>query len=271
MRHLQLKHHLLRMKKSNWIVPGLIIVGIALIFFSTWAPQNKLQLGSSKKYIATVIEKKGLAKVQNSEMPVAADINANYKLENRDILRTDVESEVLVEFNNGGQFRIAEKSEVLVDKLNNGAPVAIIRTGEIFIEKFGKAPSFWVRSEGQLYSAIDYTLSDNNKSSRLHEPLPEKLDSEQISQIEIETLLNSKKNDFFRCYGQLIQKSPQAAGLVLISFTIQNQGNTMNVEITKSDIADLSFKSCLIEVVARTHFRSFRGNPVATIFPLKFE
>lgn len=259
------------MKKSNWIVPGLVIVGIALIFFSIWAPQNKLQLGFSKKNLATVIEKKGSVKVQNSEMPAATDINANYKLENRDILRTDIESEALVEFNSGGQFRIAEKSEVLVDKLDNGAPIAIIRTGEIFIERFGKAPSFWVRSEGQIYSAIDYTLSDKKKSSRLREPIPEQQNAEQISQMEIETLLNSKKNDFFKCFGQLIQKNPQAAGSVLISFTIQNQGNTTNIEITKSDIVDLNFKSCLMEVVARTRFRSFRGPPVATVFPLKFE
>lgn len=260
------------MKKSNWIVPGLVIAGIALIFFSVWAPQNKLQLGFSKKNLATIVEIKGSVKVQNSEMPASADvINVNYKLESRDILRTGTESEALVEFSNGGQLRVVEKSEVLVDKLDNGAPIAIIRTGEIFIEKFGKAPSFWVRSEGQIYSAVDYALFDKKKSSRLREPIPDQQDVEQISQMEIETLLNSKKNDFFKCFGRLIQKNPQATGLVLISFTIENQGNTTKIEINKSDIADTNFKSCLIEVVARIRFRSFKGSPIATVFPLKFE
>jgi hypothetical protein len=43
------------------------------------------------------------------------------------------------------------------------------------------------------------------------------------------------------------------------------------VEIAKSDIADPHFKNCLSEVVARTRFRSFNGEPIATVFPLKFE
>ena len=80
-----------------------------------------------------------------------------------------------------------------------------------------------------------------------------------------------KKNDFFKCFGQLIQKNPLASGQVLISFTIEKMGSTTKVEISKSDILDSSFKSCLIEVVARTHFRAFSGASITTVFPLKFE
>lgn len=259
------------MKKNNWIVPSLIGVGISLIFFSIWAPQNKFKLGTSKKNLANIIEKSGSVKVQSSEMPVTSEVDTNYILEDRDILRTDDNSEALVEFNNGGQFRLSEKSEVVVDQLDNGAPVIVVRTGEIFIEKFGKTPSFWVRKEGQIYSAVDYALIDKKNSSRLREPIPDQQNKEQISQMEIETVLNSKKNDFFKCFGQLIQKNPQASGQVLISFTIENPGNITKVEISKSDIVDIKFKSCLMEVVARTRFRSFSGSPVATVFPLKFE
>ena len=259
------------MKRNNWVVPSLVIVGIVLIFFSIWAPQNNFQLGFSKKNLASIIEKTGSVKVQNSEMPLASDVKPGYTLESRDILRTDTNSEVLVEFNNGGQFRLAEKSEVLVDKLDSGTPLVVIRTGEIFIEKFGKAPSFWVRKEGQIYSAVDYALVDKKNSSRLTEAIPDQQNKDQISQMEIETILNSKKNDFFKCFGQLIQKNPQASGQVLISFTIEKQGSTSKVEIAKSDINDMSFKSCLLEVVARTRFRPFNGNTIATVFPLKFE
>lgn len=260
-----------RMKKNNWIVPGLILVGIVLIFFSIWAPQNKFQLSFSKKKLASVIEKTGSVLLQNSEMPVASDVKSSYPLDSRDILRTDMGSEALVEFNNGGQFRIVEKSEVVIDKLDNGTPVVVIRTGEIFIEKFGKDPSFWIRKDGQIYSAVDYALIDKKNSSRLREPLPEHQNKEQISQIEIETILNSKKTDFFKCFGQLIQKNPLASGQILISFTIEKQGNTSKVEISKSDILDSNFKSCLMEVVRRTRFRAFAGSPIATVFPLKFE
>lgn len=299
------------MKRNNWIAPILVVVGTVLIFFSTWSPQNKFQLDYfqrfSKKNLARLIEKTGSVKIQNSEMSVAADVKMNALLESRDILSTDVDSEALIEFinqpdsaansmsdnppsktsggpsgngfgsgsNSGGQFRVTEKSEILIDKLDSGAPLVVIRSGEIFIERFGSSPSFWVRSEGQIYSAADYALIDKRNSSRLREPIPDlqgsKQSQAQLSQLEIETVLNSKKNDFFKCFGQLIQKDPQASGQVLIAFTIEKQGSATKVEISKSELTDIKFKSCLVEVVARTRFRSFSGSPVATVFPLKFE
>ena len=123
------------MIKNNWIVPGLISLGVALIVFSTWAPQKKFQFEFTEKKLATVVEISGTVKVQNSQMPVSSILKIQDKLENRDILRTESDSEVLVEFKNGGQFRLAEKSEVLVDRLDNQIPLVVIRTGDLFIEK----------------------------------------------------------------------------------------------------------------------------------------
>ena len=259
------------MKKNNWIVPGLIIVGISLILFSTWIPQQKFQLSFNKKHLAKILEKNGTVTVYNNEMPVGSDVKLNDTIESRDTIRTDTQSEALVEFLSGGQFRIAEKSEALLDKLDNGQSLIVVKNGDIFIEKFGGSPSFWVRKDGQLYSAVDYALIDKKNTAYLNEPIPESDSKEQISQIEIESVLNSKKNDFFKCFGQLMQKNPQASGQVLLAFTIEKQGHTARVEISSSEISDVSFKSCLMEVVARTRFRPFSGNPVATVFPLKFE
>ena len=257
------------MKKSNWLVPGLITVGILLILLSIWSPQGKFSF--NKKNFAKVIERSGVIKLQNNEMPAEVQINSNYNLEPRDVLRTENDSEAVVEFNGGGQFRLAEKSEALLDTLDNGQPVVVIRTGEIFVERFGKSPTFWVRSEGLLYSAVDYVLIDKKNASKLTETIPNQPDKDQLTQLEIESILNSKKSDFFKCFGQLIQRNPQAAGQVLISFTIERQGFASKVEISKTDIADVSFKSCLAEVVSRTKFRPFTGNPVTTVFPLRFE
>ncbi len=259
------------MRKSNWLVPGLIIVGFALIFFSVFAPQSKFQLGTSKNKSGRVVEKTGSVKVQSTENSLAEEVTAEYILNNRDLLRTDSGSEVLVEFTNGGQFRISEKTEVLLDRLENGTPLIVVRSGEIFIEKFGKAPSFWIRKDGQIYTAVDFALIDKKNSTRLQEPVPDQQNKEQISQNEIEIVLNAKRNDFFKCFGQLIQKTPQASGQVLISFTIEKVGSTSKVEVAKSEISDVSFNSCLIEVVSRTHFRQFSGSPITTVFPLKFE
>lgn len=259
------------MKRNNWFVPVVFTIGILLIAVSLWGPQSRFNFTFNQKHLARVTEKSGVVKLQNNEMSSETQVTIQYKIEALDVLRTESASEVVIEFQNGGQVRIAEKSEVVIDIMDNENPVVIIRTGEIFVEKFGSSPGFWIRSEGQLYSASDYVVLDRKSGSKLQEALPNLKDQEQISQPEIENLLNSKKNDFFKCYGQLIQKNPLASGQILISFTIERQGFTSKIEISKSDISDAHFKACLTEVVARTKFRTFTGNPITTVFPLKFE
>lgn len=260
------------MKKNNWLVPSLIVIGFLLVIISIWSPQNKIRLPFAKKKIAKIIEKTGSVKIKNTDISALSDVKITDTIEIRDTLRTDFNSEALIEFYNKGQFRIAEKSEVLIDLLDNGDPLIVIRTGEIFIEAFGKSPSFWIRKDGQIFNATDYALIDKKSSTRLKaDENNQQKNKDQISQIEIENVLNSKRTDFFKCYGRLIQKDPQASGQVLLSFTIENQGQTSKIEIAKSEIIDSDFKACLIEVVARTKFRPITGNSISTVFPMKFE
>lgn len=259
------------MKKSSWLAPTLIVVGLLLILVSIWAPQQSTKFGFSQNYISTLIEKLGTVKIQNSEVSGFTDVKINQKIKKKTILRTEADSESLIEFKNGGQFRLPEKSEILIDTLENGAPVVVIRNGDIYIEKLGEAPSFWIRADGQIYLAADYAILDKKRASYLKESSSEQTSKGHLSQIEIENTLSLKKNDFFKCYGQLIQKDPQATGLVLISFTIENHGKPKKVVISKSDIQDKNFQSCLQEVVVRSQFRNFSGTPVTTVFPLKFE
>ena len=197
------------MTKNSWIVPTLIVLGIGLIVLSLWAPQKKINFGSDSKKlkIATVLEKIGSLKVANNELSIDTEAQINYKIQIHDLLKTDAQSDALIEFNSGGQFRLVESTEVLLDVLESGQPVVILRSGDVLIEKFGKSPSFWIRKEGQMYSAVDFALLDKNTNSKLIGELENRTPSEQLTQIEIENTLSQKKTDFFKCYGQVIQKN----------------------------------------------------------------
>lgn len=261
---------------QKWLVPGLICVGTLLIIFSIWSPKNQFLPNptfekNSLTAIATAVEVNGDCQISNFQMPSSIPLKLNSIIKPRDIIRTGENSDVVIQLQNEAQFRLTDKSEIIIDQLDNGSPLIIIRSGEIYVEKFGNKPSFWVRKDGQLLSALDFALSDKSYLNKLKEPIPIQSESDQMSQTEIETILNNKKNDFFKCYGQVLQKNSQARGSVLISFSIQNFGQTQKIEVTQSDIDDPIFKSCLTEVVARTQFKKFSGNPITTVFPLKFE
>lgn len=259
------------MKLKAWLVPALIAVGVLLIFVSTLLPRSTTRKAVSDSDLAFLNEKTGSVTVQNYEMPEPIQLKTNFSLHPKDVIKTDANSDALIQFNNEGQLRLSESTEVLLDILDNQAPVVIVKSGEVFVEKFGAKPSFWIRKDGQSLSAVDFALADKKNAPKLKDQIPNKLSNETLSQADIETNMAGRKNDFFKCYGQTLQKNLAARGSVLIAFTIEKNGQTSKIEISKSDIEDNSFKTCLMEVVARTQFKPFTGAAISTVFPLKFE
>lgn len=259
------------MKLKAWLVPALIAVGILLIFISTFSSKTFNRKTVSDSDLAFLNEKTGSVTVQNYEMPEPIQLKTNFTLHPKDVVKTESNSDALIQFNNEGQLRLSENTEILLDVLDSQAPVVIVKSGEVFVEKFGAKPSFWIRKDGQSLSAVDFALADKKNAPKLKDPIPNKMTTETLSQSDIEVNMSARKNDFFKCYGQTLQKNLAARGSVLIAFTIEKNGQTSKIEISKSDIPDVSFKTCLMEVVARTQFKSFTGAAINTVFPLKFE
>lgn len=259
------------MKLKAWLVPALIAVGILLIFFSTFLTKSSNRKTVSDSDLAFLNEKTGSVTVQNYEMPEPIQLKTNFSLHPKDVIKTDANADALIQFNNEGQLRLGESTEILLDLLDSQAPVVIVKSGEVFVEKFGAKPSFWIRKDGQSLSAVDFALADKKNAPKLKDPIPNKLANETLSQNDIEVNMSARKNDFFKCYGQTLQRNLAARGSVLVAFTIEKNGQTSKIEISKSDIQDNTFKTCLMEVVARTQFKSFTGAAISTVFPLKFE
>lgn len=261
---------------KNRVVIGLVLIGIALILVSVFVPTRSLDLLTSKE-IAKIVEisSDNSTGVVTRGLDQYDDIPAKkgLKIRHLDIIKTAPLAEVLIKFTQtGGELRVLENSEILVEQPDDKTALVTVRSGDVFIERFGQDPSFWVRKEGRQLTAMDYALSNEKNAESLRQKgfktsLPEDI----LPQSKIEEILASKKSDFFRCYGQLIQKTEQAHGQVLISFEISPAGKVTKVDINRSEIQDKSFKSCLSEVVARTVFPKFSGEAMTTVFPLKFD
>ena len=261
---------------KNRVVIGLIIIGLVLIMVSVFVPTRNLDLLASKEIAKiTKINSDNPTGVITRGLDQYDDIPAKkgLKIRHLDLIKTAPLSDVLITFSQtGGEVRVLENSEILVEQTDDKTTLVTVRSGDVFIERFGKEPSFWVRKEGRQLTAMDYALSnEKNVESLRQKGLKTALPEDVLPQSKIEEILSSKKADFFRCYGQLIQKTEQAHGQVLISFEISPVGKVTKVEINRSDIQDKSFKACLSEVVARTVFPKFSGNAITTVFPLKFD
>lgn len=262
---------------KNRVVVGLVVLAVLIILASLLSPTRGFDLLSQKDIaILTEVNAETPQSVITRGLDQYEDLPAKKGtlLRHLDIIKTNPLSDTLVQFKGiQGEFRVLENSEVLLEFEDDKHLLVTVRSGDIFIEKFGKEPSFWVRKDGRQLTAVDYALS-NDKNAEVLRAKGQKINTvtgQGLSQAQIEEVLASKKSDFFRCYGQLIQKKEQAHGQVLISFEISPLGKVSKVEITRTDIEESSFKSCLAEVVARTTFPQFSGSNITTVFPVKFD
>ncbi|MNL44025.1 hypothetical protein D3C87_1665680 [compost metagenome] len=139
----------------------------------------------------------------------------------------------------------------------------------------------YVSRDGVRWDATDYEM--NYKKQMQDSALPDIAPStdsatitpskniEGLSSEAIQETLKLHRGNFFRCYTQLLQKTPGVVGTASISFTIERTGKVSNAELTSSSLQDPDFKRCLIEATRRVEFKSFLGDPINTVFPLKFE
>ena len=257
---------------KSWFVPGIIILGLLFIIASLVIPNQGFDF-FEKKPIATVVNITGTGLTQGLDQIDSLQLKKDSKIKNLDLIKTESASEVLIVLaSTGGEFRLLENTEALIEETNSSAVLVTVRQGDLLVDEFGKKPSFWVRKEGRQLSAMDYALSYEKNADLFRKQNKNFVANETVlTQAKIEEILNSKKSDFFRCYGQLIQKTEQAHGQIILSFEISSIGKVIKVDVTKSDMTDEVFKSCLSEVIARTQFPRFSGKNMTTVFPLKFQ
>lgn len=267
---------------KSWLIPGLIIAGIALIVTALIIPSRSID-NLGKKVIATVTDFSGSGTVEGLDQTDTAEIQKKTKIKNLDVIKTKAGSEASIEISTiKAEVRVLEKSHVLFEENTEGSIILTIKEGELIIESLGNkadengpGAKFWIRKDGRQLSALDYAITNekNTQSSPLQKSklLAQVKKSDVLSQTKIEEILNTKKNDFFRCYGQLIQKEEQAHGQLLLSFEILPTGKVAAVDVAKTEISQPSFLSCLKEVVLRTKFPPFDGKSITTVFPLKFD
>jgi hypothetical protein len=267
---------------KSWLIPGLITAGIALILTALIIPSRSIEtLG--KKIIATVTVVNGLATIEGLDQTDTTEVQKKTKIKNLDVIKTRAQAEISIQLSIFNvEIRILEKSHILFEENTEGSIILTIKEGDLIIENLGydtdekhTDQKIWIRKDGRQLSVLDYAIT-NEKNTSTSGILKSKIisdvkKSDILSQTQIEEILNTKKNDFFRCYGQLIQKEEQAHGQLLLSFEILPTGKVASVDVTKTEINQVTFLACLKEVVMRTKFPPFSGKTITTVFPLKFD
>lgn len=266
--------------KKNQLVVGLLVAGLILVALSLYFSIFSSRTSSEGEVrLASVTRETGKAFVLRKGFTEKEAVEKRTPLYNLNSIETDETGEALVNFDSGYKLRVFNNALLTLEKVadqDNYHVVAIVKNGVVRVDGFGNEGELYISKNGERLSATDYNGSMLAQTPAV---VPTPIDTEStpipedqgLSEEEISAGIQKHRTSFFKCYTQLLQKEPTAKGKVSLSFTIENNGKMSVTEVTASELANPDFKKCLLEVLRRVEFRSFKGPAISTLFPLKFE
>lgn len=265
------------MAKNNWLIPGLIAFGLISLALSFFIASQTEKQKPGQHVLARLERNLGKVSIIRKNMTSKETLSRRTLLFPLDSVETGADGDATLDFDSADRLHIQENSLVTLDE-EDGHIVVIIKNGDIQVENNGNSGQVLISREGSRWTPRDY--EDKVKKEANYESMPEvapqvqsraEARRESLSPEFIQDTLKTYRNNFFKCYTQLLQKTPGVAGQASISFTIERSGKVSNAEIASSSLADSDFKKCLIEAIRRVEFKAFSDEPISTVFPLKFE
>lgn len=95
-----------------------------------------------------------------------------------------------------------------------------------------------------------------------------------LSNDEISRIVGAQGSRLQRCFLDHVKRknTTSASGTITIAFVIRTSGKVDGQRVVSSPFDDLLLHNCVTEVIARTPFPGFQGDPIVVSgYPLKFE
>lgn len=253
-------------KKSSLvlILCGLLLIGLFFLVSKKMAPEK-----NNEPQVALAILNSGEAFVWKNQLGVKEKLAERTWLKNQETLETGPNSEVSLEFPSNYQIRISPQSTLSFEQSEDSTHI-LLKKGDIEVDAYGIENSIFILKDGQKISLTDYGLAKEKKQNEL-QTRKNNTSIEKLEPKMIQDVLKNTKSQFYKCYTQLLQKTPGVSGQATISFTILPSGRVSAPEISGSTLSDAALKQCLIRVIERVEFPSFQGAALQTSFPIRFE
>lgn len=259
---------------ASLLISGFILVTIAIFLSYYWG-----QGSSDQVVIATAERELGKSYIFKAGFSKRELISDSASVTNLDSIETQETGEIRLNFLNGYVLTIRPNSLITIEAHPESKETLLtIARGNIKIESLGRDPQFFISKDGKKILASEFnkfiaSLQEGSIAGTNMEapeiPLP--TGNGEITEDEINTYMNRQKPSFFKCYTQLLQTSPDSKGTVTLNFTIDRSGHIIDSQVQSTELPQADFHKCLTEVLKRVEFRSFSGQNVTAVFPVRFE
>lgn len=97
-------------------------------------------------------------------------------------------------------------------------------------------------------------------------PEPDTLSNEYIDEMIV-----GRQGQLQKCWLSRLKDNPSLKGQILLQFEITRRGHVKDLRIADSNIEDDLLKKCVMSVIERLSFRSFKGQEISLSYPINFE
>ncbi len=246
----------------------------------SWFMSSRLENRSSGlKTLGRIVYNSGEVFVLHKNMTEKETLKKSASLYYLDTVETGPNGDATFEMADGYRLRVLDNALITLDQEDEKA-ILILKRGDVQVEAVGRDNMVLVSKNGQRMSLSEYQSQLRKENAQagfpemapiVTENTPSPAASDSLSSDYIQDTLKRQIPAFDKCYKQLLQRTPGVVGQVVMTFTIERGGKIVSAEATTSTIANPEFKRCLSEAIRRVEFKSFRGDPITSTFPLAFE
>jgi TonB family protein len=96
-------------------------------------------------------------------------------------------------------------------------------------------------------------------------------DPETLSNEYIDEMIVARQGQLQKCWLGRLKDKPGLKGQIILQFEISRRGKVKDIKVADSSIADEPLQKCVMQVVERIAFRSFKGAEISLSYPIGFE
>jgi hypothetical protein len=281
----------------------LVLALVALIFQNRiwdWWQERKLYTSDRPK-LAEITELTHNVKVRLPESLTYYSAKKYLPLHDKDTVSTDASSTAVITFNTGLQVELEANSLITIEDAtnSNGSLELTFLRGRVKVLNQGKGrglslpptalvkPKSVIEDEGPTIdlSMLDQTptpsptvaptplprvdLEENRAKERAQTKRVE--EKETLPDSYIASIIHNQRTFLNRCYAQYLRLNPDARGRIDCLLTIEPDGTISTARVVASTIPDPTLQQCVVSILQRAKFKSFKGDPIIVTYPLSFE
>lgn len=255
--------------------------------------------------VARLVQLDGKAKVisGNRERQIVGPLSEPTLFADGDRLEVSENATASLILNSQDEFMARPSTSIMFqlwNPLDGQSPIYVtVLSGQLDLQKAGVRGRAYLVKNGRLYmpgqeiqpprtsltinhKEIDLELSENQLTEDA-EPLetqvevepgmdrPNGIEPETLSNEYIDESIGRKQLQLQKCWLSRIKNSPIQKGKLVVQFEINRRGKVKDPKIIDSEFKDETLHNCIIGVIERINFRSFKGPEISLSYPIQLE